>query len=224
MSHSRRSRGRGLDDEVYARKRRKRKRVERRKSRRRAVLFALAAVITLLFVAAGAVVTSVVAFGADCDLKTLRPVSIGQNSFIYAADNSILGAIPAEKNRQPVPLRRISAWMPKATVAIGDRRFYEHGRGRRRGHRARPGQEMATPARSSRAAPRSRSSSSGNLTVSREQTVERVPKEACLAIKLNDAWSKRKILATYMNQVYYGNLAYGIEAAAQTYSRRMRGR
>ena len=36
-------------------------------------------------------------------------------------------------------------------------------------------------------------------------------------MKLNDAWSKDWILATYMNQVYYGNLAYGIEAAAQTY-------
>ena len=35
---------------------------------------------------------------------------------------------------------------------------------------------------------------------------------------------KRKILATYMNQVYYGNLAYGIEAAARPTSRRTRGR
>ena len=40
-------------------------------------------------------------------------------------------------------------------------------------------------------------------------------KEACLAIKL-DRWSK-EILATYLNQVYFGNHAYGIEAAAQTY-------
>ena len=215
MSHSRGSRG--LDDEVYARKRRKRKRVERRQSRRRAVLLALAAVITLLFVAAGAAVTSVVAFGADCDLKTLRPVAIGQNSFIYAADNSILGAIPAEKNRQPVPLRRISAWMPKATVAIEDRRFYEHG-----------GVDAEGIARALWKNVNAGEVVEGGSTitqqlvrnlypVSREQTVERKLKEACLAIKLNDAWSKRKILATYMNQVYYGNLAYGIEAAAQTY-------
>ena len=35
--------------------------------------------------------------------------------------------IPAERNRQPVPLSRISPWMPKATVAIEDRRFYQHG-------------------------------------------------------------------------------------------------
>jgi penicillin-binding protein 1A len=215
MSQSRRSRG--LDDEVYARKRRKRKRIERKHSRRRAVVFTLLAFVTLLLVAAGAAVTSVVAFGADCDLKTLRPVAIGQNSFIYAADNSILGAIPAEKNRQPVPLKRISTWMPQATVAIEDRRFYEHG-----------GVDAEGIARALWKNVNAGEVVEGGSTitqqlvrnlypVSREQTVERKLKEACLAIKLNDAWSKRKILATYMNQVYYGNLAYGIEAAAQTY-------
>ena len=56
-----------------------------------------------------------------------------------------------------------------------------------------------------------------NLYISNERTVQRKLKEACLAIKLNDAWSKQRILETYLNQVYYGNLAYGIEAAAQTY-------
>ena len=56
-----------------------------------------------------------------------------------------------------------------------------------------------------------------NLYISNERTVQRKLKEACLAIKLNDAWSKQRILASYLNQVYYGNLAYGIEAAAQTY-------
>ena len=56
-----------------------------------------------------------------------------------------------------------------------------------------------------------------NLYISNERTVQRKLKEACLAIKLNDAWSKERILESYLNQVYYGNLAYGIEAAAQTY-------
>ncbi|HWH05318.1 MAG TPA: transglycosylase domain-containing protein, partial [Gaiellaceae bacterium] len=53
--------------------------------------------------------------------------------------------------------------------------------------------------------------------ISNERSVERKLKEACLAIKLNRERSKSWILASYMNQVYYGNLAYGIEAAAQTY-------
>src|SRR5262249_24170207 len=60
--------------------------------------------------------------------------------------------------------------------------------------------------------------------VSRERTLKRKVKEACLAIKLNRYWSKDRILAAWMNQVYFGNHAYGVEAAAQTYfSRHAKG-
>src|SRR5262249_281251 len=51
----------------------------------------------------------------------------------------------------------------------------------------------------------------------RERTFERKVKEACLAIKLSSRWPKNKILTGYLNTVYYGNHAYGVEAAAQTY-------
>nr|MBA2298424.1 PBP1A family penicillin-binding protein [Actinomycetota bacterium] len=197
-------------------KRRKRRRVERKRSRRRAGVLGVVVVVGLLAVVAGGAVTGVATFGTSCDLTALRPVSIGQNSFIYATDGSILGGIPAERNRQPVALRRISAWMPKATVAIEDRRFYAHG-----------GVDPSGIARAVWADVRAGKVVQGgstitqqlvrNLYISRERTFQRKLKEACLAIKLNRAWSKDKIVATYLNQVYYGNLAYGIEAAAQTY-------
>ena len=158
----------------------------------------------------------VYAFGSSCDLSALHEVRIGQNTFVYAADGSLLGAIPAERNRQVVPLSRVSPWMPKATIAIEDRRFYTHG-----------GVDPQGIARAVLADVRAREVVQGgstitqqlvrNLYISNERTVQRKLKEACLAIKLNDAWSKQRILASYLNQVYYGNLAYGIEAAAQTY-------
>ena len=56
-----------------------------------------------------------------------------------------------------------------------------------------------------------------NLYISNERTVERKVTEACLAMKLDGAWSKERILTTYLNSVFYGNLAYGAEAAARTY-------
>jgi penicillin-binding protein 1A len=106
--------------------------------------------------------------------------------------------------------------MPKATIAIEDRRFYSHG-----------GVDPQGIARAVLADVRAREVVQGgstitqqlvrNLYISNERTVQRKLKEACLAIKLNDAWSKQRILASYLNQVYYGNLAYGIEAASQTY-------
>jgi len=205
------------EDVLVAQRRRKRRRNDRKRTRRRAVVLGLVAFVALLFVVGGAALTGVATFGASCDLNSLRPVEIGQNSFIYSANNRILGAIPAERNRQPVPLKQISPWLPKATIAIEDRRFYEHG-----------GIDPEGIVRAAWADIRAGKVVQGGSTitqqlvrnlypVSRERTVERKLKEACLAIKLNRAWPKDRILATYMNQVYYGNLAYGIEAAAQTY-------
>jgi penicillin-binding protein 1A len=207
-------RGRKEDDlDLLIARRRLRRRHQRR---RRPVLAALVAVLTVvvgLGIGGGA---TYFAFGAGCDLSALHPVTIGQNSFVYAADGSLLGAIPAERNRQPVSLRRMSRWVPLSTISIEDRRFYEHG-----------GLDPTGIARAVWADVRAGGFVQGgstitqqlvrNLYISRERTVTRKLKEACLAVKLNHEWSKRRILQTYLNQVYYGSLAYGIEAASQTY-------
>jgi penicillin-binding protein 1A len=191
----------------------RRRRVGRK---RKPVAFLLAGAALLLCVVAAGTAATVFALGPACDLGDLKPVTIGQNSFVYAADGSLLGAIPAERNRQPVRLSRMSRWLPVATVAIEDRRFYEHG-----------GLDPTGIARAVWVNIRERGLVQGgstitqqlvrNLYISRERTVKRKLKEACLAIKLNQKWSKRKILTTYLNQVYFGSLAYGAEAAAQTY-------
>src|SRR5215470_903201 len=104
----------------------------------------------------------------------------------------------------------------KATIAIEDRRFFEHG-----------GLDFEGIARAAVADVKAHRVVEGgstitqqlvrNLYVSRERTVQRKLKEACLATKLDKAWSKQRILTTYLNQVYYGNQAYGIEAASRTY-------
>ena len=177
------------------------------------LLLVVVGLLTVAVVAGGA---GVYTFGSSCDLSSLREVRIGQNTFVYAADGSLLGSIPAERNRQVIPLARVSPWMPKATVAIEDRRFYSHG-----------GIDPQGIARAVWVDARARKAVEGgstitqqlvrNLYISNERTLQRKLKEACLAIKLNDAWSKQRILETYLNQVYYGNLAYGIEAASQTY-------
>jgi penicillin-binding protein 1A len=193
----------------------RRHRLDRRRRRRTGTLLGgLAAAIVAVIVLAGfggGVVLSV-----GCDLNTLQPISIGQNSFVYAADGSLLGSIPADRNREPVLLARMSKWLPSATVAIEDRRFYQHG-----------GVDYVGIARAFW-----RDLSAGkvveggstisqqlvrNLYTGRERTFTRKVKEACLAIKLSDSWSKNRILEGYLNTIYYGNHAYGVEAAAQTY-------
>jgi penicillin-binding protein 1A len=65
-------------------------------------------------------------------------------------------------------------------------------------------------------APRSPSSSSATSTFAGADRAAQA-REACLATKLDGAWSKERVLTTYLNQVFFGNQAYGIEAASQTY-------
>jgi penicillin-binding protein 1A len=114
-------------DFVLAHRGRKKKRSRRVSRRRRAG--AIAGTIAVIFVVA----IVVVGFGAgaalsqSCDLNSLRPVEIGQNSFVYADDGSVLGSIPADRNREPVRISKMSPWLPRATTAIEDRRFYQHG-------------------------------------------------------------------------------------------------
>jgi penicillin-binding protein 1A len=193
---------------------------KRRRKRKHGVRNAIGIVLVVVFliplvlVLAGLGATA--AFRSSCDLSSLRPVAIGSNSFVYAADGSLLGSIPAEHNRQPVALKRISSWMVKSTIAVEDRRFYSHGgvdyegilraawRDLNKGKVVEGGSTITQQL-------------VRNLYISRERTFERKIKEACLAIKLSRHWSKDRILAAWMNQVYFGNHAYGIEAAAQTY-------
>ena len=105
---------------------------------------------------------------------------------------------------------------PAATVAIEDRRYYRHsgvdaeGIARALWRDVQAGQIVEGGSTITQQLVR-------NLYISREQTVERKLKEACLAVKLEREWTKDEILAQYLNSVFYGNLAYGVEAAAQTY-------
>jgi penicillin-binding protein 1A len=183
--------------------------------RRRRVLVVLAVAIVLgaiaLSAAGGAVYLS-----SSCDLSALKPVQQGNNSLVYGANGSLIGVLPAVENRTVVARGAMSPWLPKATVAIEDRRFYSHGgidpigilrafvRDLSAGHIVEGGstitQELVR-----------------NLYLSSQQTVQRKLVEACLAIKLARAWSKDRILTAYLNDVYYGAHAYGAEAAAETY-------
>src|SRR5207245_6388842 len=131
-------------------------------------------------------------------------------------DSSWLGAIPAERNRQPVARRKISPWMTKATIAIEDRRFYSHGGVDYEGI-ARALWRDLTAGKVVEGGSTLTQQLVRNLYISRERTFARKIKEACLAIKLSKSWSKQRILTQYLNQVYFGNHAYGIAAAAETY-------
>ncbi len=203
-------------DFILAKRSRKRKRANRITRRRRAGVIAgtiaiafIVAVLTLGF-GAGAALT------ASCDLNSLRPVEIGQNSFVYAKDGSLLGSIPAERNREPVTTAQMSRWLPKATVDIEDRRFWQHGAVDYVGI-ARAAWKDVTAGKVVQGGSTITQQLVRNLYTGQERTFNRKIKEACLSIKLAQKKTKPWILNEYLNTVYYGNHAYGVEAAAQTY-------
>jgi penicillin-binding protein 1A len=210
-----RSRRTPLDPETL-RPRGRHQRAIRRKRRRRGAAVAIVAILTLAAAAGVGGTAAVLAYGSSCSLSSLTRTEIGANSFVYAADGSLLGSIPAERNREPVGAGDMSLWIRKATIAIEDRRFFDHG-----------GVDLEGIARAAVADVKAGAIVEGgstitqqlvrNLYISREQTLQRKVKEACLAAKLDGEWTKQRILTEYLNQVYYGNHAYGIEAAAQTY-------
>jgi penicillin-binding protein 1A len=203
-------------DFILAHRGRKRKRTARIQRRRRTGVavgtLALVLLIVLVTVGFGAGT----ALSESCDLNTLRPVEIGANSFVYAKDGSLLGSIPAERNREPVSSSRMSKWLPSATVAIEDRRFWQHGGVDYVGI-ARAAWNDVSAGKVVEGGSTITQQLVRNLYTGQEKTFTRKIKEACLAIKLAQKWPKQKVLDEYLNTVYYGNHAYGVEAAAQTY-------
>src|SRR6266511_3331450 len=211
------SRGDDLALEVLRARRLRAQRRKRISRRRRAGIFAGMAGVLIAVVLVTVGFGGAIAYRKGCTLSSLEPFSVGQNSFIYAADGSRLGAIPAEgRNRQKVPWRKISPWVVKATVAIEDKRYWQHGGidpiGITRAFWADVSEGKVVQGGSTITQQLVR-----NLYISRERTFTRKLREACLAVKLAQSWSKEKILTAYLNQIYYGSQAYGVEAAAQTY-------
>src|SRR4051812_49726267 len=101
--HERRRRqrvARHAEDDAYRRRTRRQRRRTRAKHRKKAAI--LGALVVVVLVAVGAAgITGAATVAPRCNLDKLRPVGIGPNSFLYAAHGSLLGSIPAEKNRQP---------------------------------------------------------------------------------------------------------------------------
>ncbi len=115
-----------------------------------------------------------------------------------------------------IPLKDLPSYVPKAFIAIEDRRFYEHY-----------GVDPWGIARAAIANVLHRGVSQGgstitqqlakNLFLTQERTIHRKLQELLLALWLEHNFSKTKILELYLNRVYFGSGAYGIEQASQRY-------
>ncbi|MFN2388546.1 MAG: transglycosylase domain-containing protein [Actinomycetota bacterium] len=159
------------------------------------------------------------------DLPTLRPedltrIKLAQSSFIYDDDGNLITTMHGIENRTVVPLRRIPEHVRDAVIAIEDARFYDH-----------EGVDLKAVVRALVANATSGEIKEGGSTITQQlvkntiiapegqaaRTIERKIREAALSRQLETRVSKDWILEKYMNTVYFGEGAYGIQAAAKTY-------
>ena len=183
--------------------------------------FAAAVVVAGLGLAGAALLlapqvrTFFTAGSAGANVKVnLRPLS--ERSVVYARDGSVLAVLADAEYREPVPLSRVPDHLIAAVVDIEDERFFDHG---------------ALDFRALTRAFFTNVSEGGvleggstitqqlvkNAVLTPKKDVNRKLKEAALAIRLENQMTKQQILERYLNTVYFGNQAYGVQAAARRY-------
>lgn len=149
-------------------------------------------------------------------LDPSRQQRLQVDGYVYANDgHSILEILRGSESRVLVQSQDISPWMKQAIVAAEDKRFWEHR-----------GIDLRGMARALWADIRGRPLQGGstitqqfvkNALTGNERTITRKLKEAALAWQLEQRWPKDRILTAYLNTIYFGNGAYGVERAARTY-------
>jgi penicillin-binding protein 1A len=140
-----------------------------------------------------------------------------KNSEVYGDNGEPIGTLTSDQNKILLNSSQISPNLKNAVVSIEDARFYEHN-----------GVDFKGIGRALLSDIISQSAQQGASTITEQfvknaleaegsRTVLEKFREAALAYRLEKHWSKEKILTEYLNTIYFGEGAYGIEAAARTY-------
>ena len=183
---------------------------------RRILRWTLWLAVPAIAVAAGTVIGLIYAFARvplPAEVPTAQTIV-----FLDETGKQEIGTLSAQENRRVIKLDKLPEHTRRAVLAAEDRDFYEHGAISWRGL------ARATAANLLR-----RRISEGGSTITqqyvknafpgvgRDRTLFRKLKEAVLAVKLERKFEKDQILEFYLNTVYFGRGAYGIDAAARTY-------
>jgi penicillin-binding protein 1A len=134
----------------------------------------------------------------------------------FSAEGIFLGSI-ADENREPVQLSKIPKRMQDAIIAIEDSRFYEHSGLDFRGLSRALWNNISSGNLTQQGGSTLTQQLARQIYLDPRKTMSRKMKETMLALQIERNWPKKQILETYLNQVYFGSKAYGIQAAAQTY-------
>ena len=185
--------------------------------RLRAAGIVVLAIVLFVIVAGGIAALAVVeTYGKNLpDISRLSDIEPAGTTRILARDGTLLARL-YDKNRVYVPITQIPNVMREAIVASEDERFYSHS-----------GVDIRGIARAALANWQHRQIEQGASTITQqlarnmfltdEQTIGRKIQEALLAIEIERYYTKDEILERYLNLVYFGAGAYGVQAASHAY-------
>jgi penicillin-binding protein 1A len=136
---------------------------------------------------------------------------------IFDRNDHLICTVEGDEDRRVVPLNQISTQMQRAILAAEDHHFFEHH-----------GVNLSSIFRASLANLQAGHVVEGGSTITQQlvknlffmesgKTMDRKVREALMAWELEQRYSKERILEMYLNQVYFGSNAYGIERAASRY-------
>jgi len=148
--------------------------------------------------------------------------SAAQNSSLFAGKRQI-AKLTGNKNRILRGEGDVSPMIENAVISIEDRRFFEHEGIDARGIARAAWADVKRGQAVQGASTITQQFVKNALVAQDERTIFQKLREAALAYHLERQWSKRKILTKYLNTVYFGNGAYGIESAVRTYFGKSRG-
>ncbi|TMU83991.1 PBP1A family penicillin-binding protein [Bacillus sp. BHET2] len=144
------------------------------------------------------------------------PLAVPQSTLIYSDEGSVIGETNTGEKRYWVGLNEISPALIEATISIEDKSFYQHY-----------GFDLKRMAGAALADVKAMSKVQGastisqqyarNLFLSHDKTWKRKISEALYTLRIEMNYSKKDILEGYLNTIYYGHGAYGVQAASQYY-------
>lgn len=186
-----------------------------KRSRRRTVwTWILGVLAAIILIPLGAFVVAYVAY----DVPEPEELTSAQVSSIYAADSSteLARVVPPEGNRRQVSLDEVPEHLQNAVLAAEDREFWTNQGFSITGFgRAVIGQLTDNPSAGGGSTVTQQYVK--NTLVGNEHSYIRKARELVYSVKMTSEWSKEDILEAYLNTVYLGRNAYGVEAASQAY-------
>lgn len=174
------------------------------------LFFIIVWIVVLMGVGLGFLTASI---NPQTAITQIRPPASSQ---IYDVNGKLLSNIHSVENRLPVTLKKIPKNLQNAFVAVEDARFYQHNGIDPRGI-LRAVWSNITSKGVAEGGSTITQQLAKNAYLSQERTLKRKIQEAFLALQLERQYTKDEILEFYLNQIYFGQGAYGVQAAAQVY-------